>query len=277
MVGEGHRLPVASPRVAAIVPAAGRGERLGGGTPKALRALGGRPMLVRTVESLRRSRLVTQIVVAAPPTLVDAVAQLLGGDVYVIAGGAERVDSVRRALRAVDDDVSVVLVHDAARPLTPPELVDAVAAAVLDGHPAVIPVVPLADTVKEVDADGRVVRTPPRDGLRAVQTPQGFRRDVLSAAYALEDIAVTDDAGLVEALGVPVTTIPGAQEAFKVTRPADLVLAEALLARCDPADDARSAEARSAEPQFAGARSADARSEEPQFAGARSTDARSGG
>jgi 2-C-methyl-D-erythritol 4-phosphate cytidylyltransferase len=235
-MGEGPQPRAVGPRVAAIVPAAGRGERLGGGTPKALRALGGRPMLVRSVEALRRSESVTQIVVAAPPTLVEVVAQLLGRDVRVIAGGAERVDSVRRALSAVDDDVSVVLVHDAARPLTPPALVDSVAAAVIAGHPAVIPVLGLADTVKEVGPDGRVIRTPARDGLRAVQTPQGFRRDVLAAAYALRDVPVTDDAGLVEALGVPVTTVPGAQEAFKVTQPPDLVLAEALLARATGTD-----------------------------------------
>ncbi|CAO5257537.1 2-C-methyl-D-erythritol 4-phosphate cytidylyltransferase [Frankia sp. AgKG'84/4] len=235
-MGEDPQPRAMGARVAAIVPAAGKGERLGGGTPKALRSLGGRPMLVRSVEALRRAESVSQIIVAAPPTLVEVVAQMLGRDVDVIAGGAERVDSVRRALAAVDDDVSVVLVHDAARPLTPPALVDAVAAAVIAGHPAVIPVLALADTVKEVGPDGRVIRTPPRDGLRAVQTPQGFRRDVLAAAYALTDVPVTDDAGLVEALGIPVTTVPGAQEAFKVTQPPDLVLAEALLARAAASD-----------------------------------------
>jgi 2-C-methyl-D-erythritol 4-phosphate cytidylyltransferase len=223
-------LPV-SPRVAAVVPAAGRGERLGGEVPKALRLLAGRPMLVRAVESLRRSESVSQIVVAAPPTLTEAVSMLLGPDVRVVPGGAERGDSVRAALAAVDDDVQVVLVHDAARPLTPPRLVDAVAAAVRDGALAVVPVLPIADTVKEVDEQGRVVRTPDRATLRAVQTPQGFRRDVIEAAYALDDIAMTDDAGLVEALGVTVTTITGDPEAFKVTRPSDLIFAEAVLAR----------------------------------------------
>ncbi|KPM53103.1 2-C-methyl-D-erythritol 4-phosphate cytidylyltransferase [Frankia sp. CcI49] len=226
-------------RVGAVVPAAGRGERLGGGTPKALRPLAGRPMLLRAVETLLSSTLVSQVVVAAPPTLVDVVGQLLGSGVRVVPGGAERVDSVRVALDALDDDIGVVLVHDAARPLTPAKLVDAVATTVLDGHPAVIPVLPVTDTIKEIDADGRVVRTPRRDGLRAVQTPQGFRRDILRAAYANRDLPVTDDAGLVEALGVPVTTIPGAEEAFKVTRPADLVLAEALLAHSLPRDGHR--------------------------------------
>jgi len=230
-------------RVAVVVPAAGRGERLGGGVPKALRPLGGRPMLVHAVQALTAADLVSQIVVAAPPTLVEVVSRLLGPDVRVLPGGSERVDSVRGALRALDDDIRVVLVHDAARPLTPPSLVDAVARAVLGGSPAVIPVLPLADTIKEIDADGRVLRTPPRDRLRAVQTPQGFRREVLEAAYANQDDgqpAVTDDAGLVERLGVPVSTIPGADEAFKVTRPADLVFAEALLARRPLAESGRS-------------------------------------
>jgi 2-C-methyl-D-erythritol 4-phosphate cytidylyltransferase len=199
-------------------------------------------MLVHAVQALAAADLVSQIVVAAPPTLVEVVSRLLGPDVRVLPGGAERVDSVRGALRALDDDIRVVLVHDAARPLTPPALVDAVAAAVLGGQPAVIPVLPVSDTVKEVDAQGRVLNTPSRDGLRAVQTPQGFRREVLEAAYASSDHgpAVTDDAGLVERLGVPVSTIPGAEEAFKVTRPADLVLAEALLARRPLAESGRS-------------------------------------
>lgn len=217
-------------RVAAIVPAAGRGVRLGGGVPKALRSLGGRPLLVHAVEALRSAKHVDEIVVAAPVADVPAVAELLGPAVRVVAGGAERVDSCRAALAAVDADVEVVLVHDAARPLTPSSLIDAVASAVLAGAPAVVPVVAVADTVREVDPSGRVVRTPDRSTLRAVQTPQGFSRAVLARAYALDGVPVTDDAGLVEALGVEVSTVDGAEEAFKVTRPGDLVLAEALLA-----------------------------------------------
>jgi 2-C-methyl-D-erythritol 4-phosphate cytidylyltransferase len=188
-------------------------------------------MLVHTVAALRASELVTQVVVAAPPTLAGAVAMLLGADADVVPGGAERVDSVRAALSALAEDVTVVLVHDAARPLTPPWLVDAVARAVLAGSRAVVPVLPVIDTIKEVDADGNVVRTPSRSGLRAVQTPQGFRREVLEAAYAVPGFGVTDDAGLVEALGVTVTTVPGTQESFKVTGPSDLIIAEAFLAR----------------------------------------------
>jgi 2-C-methyl-D-erythritol 4-phosphate cytidylyltransferase len=188
-------------------------------------------MLVHAVEALRASTMVTQIVVAAPPTLAGAVSMLLGPDVDVVPGGAERVDSVRATLSALHGDVRVVLVHDAARPLAPPSLVDSVAGAVLAGSPAVVPVLPVVDTVKEVDGDGNVVRTLARDGLRAVQTPQGFRREVLEAAYTLRGVGVTDDAGLVEALGVSVATIPGTEEAFKVTRPGDLLFAEAFLVR----------------------------------------------
>jgi 2-C-methyl-D-erythritol 4-phosphate cytidylyltransferase len=139
---------------------------------------------------------------------------------------------VAAALAVLPAEVDVVLVHDAARPLVPPALVDAVVRAVRDGAPAVVPGVPVTDTVKRVDAAGVVIETPPREQLRAVQTPQGFRRDVLLRAHALPRGAAepTDDAGLVETLGEPVLVVPGADEAFKVTRPADLGRAEALLA-----------------------------------------------
>jgi 2-C-methyl-D-erythritol 4-phosphate cytidylyltransferase len=137
----------------------------------------------------------------------------------------------------------VVLVHDAARPLVPREVIDAVIDEVLAGAPAVVPVLPIADTVRRVDDHGVVVETPPREQLRAVQTPQGFPRNVLERAYAPllpgrsadpADPAVmlhTDDAGLVERLGLPVHVVPGAEEAFKVTRPLDLLMADAVLRR----------------------------------------------
>lgn len=225
-------------RVAAVVPAAGRGERLGPGLPKALRELSGVPMLVHAVRALSQARRVSLVVVAAPPDDVAEVQSLLDvhltgpAELLVVPGGRTRQDSVRIALQALPDDVSVVLVHDAARPLVPSELVDAVAAAVCAGSPAVVPCLPLADTVKRADAAGRVVETLRRDELRAIQTPQGFRREVLVRAHAAATAGpVTDDAGMVEALGVPVLLIAGDDEAFKVTRPLDLVLAEAVLAR----------------------------------------------
>nr|WP_063857076.1 MULTISPECIES: 2-C-methyl-D-erythritol 4-phosphate cytidylyltransferase [unclassified Kitasatospora] len=230
---------------AAVVPAAGRGERLGPGAPKALRELGGVPLLVHAVRALARSRAVGLVVVAAPPEGVAEVIALLdshgldGKDIRVVAGGDTRQESVRLGLAAIPAEVGIVLVHDAARPLVPVEVVDAVAAAVRAGAEAVVPAVPLADTVKLVEpqSGGRpepVLDTPDRSTLRAVQTPQGFRRDVLAAAHEralTEPVAVTDDAGLVEQFGGKVVVVPGHEEAFKVTRPLDLVLAEAVLAR----------------------------------------------
>ena len=229
-------------RTAAVVPAAGRGERLGPGTAKALRALGGVPMLVHAVRALARARSVDVVVVAAPPDDLVRVRNLLrdgdlGAEVSVVAGGATRQESVRRALAELAADVDIVLVHDAARPLVPSELVDAVAAAVRDGADAVVPGVAVTDTVKRVaDGDTRavVVETLDRSVLRAIQTPQGFRRAVLEAAHrggVGSPLDVTDDAGLVERDGGTVLVVPGAEEAFKVTRPLDLVLAEAVLAR----------------------------------------------
>lgn len=172
------------------------------------------------------------VVVAVPEASVDATAPTLG--VHVVAGGATREQSVRLALAALPADVDVVLVHDAARPLVPLELVDAVVRAVRSGAPAVVPGLPLTDTVKRVDARSLVLETPPRSSLRAVQTPQGFDRAVLERAYAASATAgdalpATDDAGLVERLGEPVLVIPGDPAAFKVTHPADLALAERML------------------------------------------------
>lgn len=215
--------------VGALVPAAGFGVRLGPGAPKALRELAGEPLLVHAVRGLRAAPSVGPIVVAA--TDVPLVEQLLTPyDVVVVAGGAERQDSVRRALAALDPAAELVLVHDAARCLTPVSVVEAVVACLRGGAEAVVPVLPVADTIKQVDG-ARVVATVDRSMLRAVQTPQGFSRPVLERAHASGLASRTDDAGLVEALGGAVTTVAGSEEAFKVTRPLDLLLAEAVLAR----------------------------------------------
>lgn len=225
-----------SGRTAAIVPAAGRGDRLGPGAPKALRTLGGIPMLVHAVRALTQSRVVDLVVVAAPEASVEAVASMLDVqdfpvDVVVVTGGDTRQDSVARALLALPDDIDIVLVHDAARPLVPEEVITGVVAAVAAGHPAVVPGLPVVDTIKEVDAEALVLRTVDRDPLRAIQTPQGFDRSVIQRAHAEADLGVTDDAGLVESLGIPVLVVAGHEEAFKVTRPFDIVIAEAVLAR----------------------------------------------
>jgi 2-C-methyl-D-erythritol 4-phosphate cytidylyltransferase len=217
--------------VAVLVPAAGAGLRLGPGGPKALRLLAGEPLLVHAIRRVAGAPTVRLIVVAAPAAEAGAVRDLLApiAPVTVVAGGAERQESVARALAEVPAEVGIVLVHDAARALTPPQLIESVAAAVRGGHPAAIPVLPVVDTIKEVDPDERVLGTVDRAVLRSVQTPQGFRRDVLVAAHAGAADPLTDDAGLVEKAGVPVTCVPGSELALKITRPLDLILAEALL------------------------------------------------
>ncbi|MGO4460798.1 2-C-methyl-D-erythritol 4-phosphate cytidylyltransferase [Streptomyces sp. M-16] len=233
-------------RTAAVIPAAGRGVRLGPGAPKALRALGGTPMLIHAVRAMARSRAVSLVVVVAPSDGTAEVRNLLDEhalpertEILVVPGGDTRQESVRAGLDALPADITSVLIHDAARPLVPVDTVDSVVEAVRGGAPAVVPALPLADTVKEVEpgAPGRpepVVATPERARLRAVQTPQGF--DLATLLRAHEAIAVsgegaTDDAGMVERTGVTVVVVPGHEEAFKVTRPLDLVLAEAVLAR----------------------------------------------
>ncbi len=221
--------------VAAIVPAAGSGDRLGGGIPKAFRLLAGTTLLRRSADAVATS--VDLVVVAVPADRRDAdwrnaaVAALEGAacPTRVVAGGASRQASVAAALAVLPPDVDVVLVHDAARPLMPPAVVAAVIAAVRAGAPGVIPALAVTDTLKSVDASGRVLRTVDRTGLVAVQTPQGFRRDVLERAHRADPGVATDDAALVEALGIPVLTVPGDPAGFKITTPYDVVLAEALL------------------------------------------------
>jgi len=221
--------------VAVLVPAAGLGLRLGPGAPKALRLLGGEPLLVHAVRGLAVAPSVGCIVVAAPPDAVDQVHALLDpvAPVVVVPGGQTREQSVAAALARVPDRFEIVLVHDAARALAPSDLVERVAATVRAGARAVIPVLPVVDTIKEVDPDGVVIGTVDRSVLRAVQTPQGFRRSTLVAAHAAstDPTGATDDAGLVEKIGVPVATVPGDEAALKITRPFDLAVAELLLRR----------------------------------------------
>ncbi|MCQ4117595.1 2-C-methyl-D-erythritol 4-phosphate cytidylyltransferase [Rhodococcus tibetensis] len=214
--------------VVALVPAAGQGVRLGEMTPKAFVDLGGKTMLVRAVDGLLQSGAVDRVVVIVPEELVDSTRDTLPGAVVVVPGGSERTDSVRAGL-AVADDAEYVLVHDAARALTPPSLIARVVAELRCGRDAVIPVLPVTDTIKTVDVLGAVTGTPERSELRAVQTPQGFTAPLLRRAYAAADGIATDDAGLVERLGEQVRSIVGEPRAFKITTPLDLVLARALV------------------------------------------------
>jgi 2-C-methyl-D-erythritol 4-phosphate cytidylyltransferase len=214
-----------------VLVAAGSGTRLAADRPKAFVPLAGRTLLEHAVERVLRSGAVGCVVAVVPAGLVEPARELLGPDVLVVAGGPDRSASVGCGLAALPAGVRTVLVHDAARCLVPPELVRRVVGA-LDQHSAVVPGLPLADTVKQVDAAGAVVRTPDRASLRLVQTPQGFARDLLERAHrfaATTDHAATDDAALVELLGEPVHIVPGDPRALKVTTADDLAHAGWLL------------------------------------------------
>jgi 2-C-methyl-D-erythritol 4-phosphate cytidylyltransferase len=223
--------------VAAVVPAAGSGERLAAGIPKAFYQLEGRTLVQRAVEGLLDSGVVDSVVVAVPADLTDEAKLILGGKATVVAGGADRTESVSLALAALagapgSQAPEFVLVHDAARALTPPGLIVRVVNALRAGHAAVVPALPLHDTIKAVDANGLVLGTPERAGLRAVQTPQGFATNLLLRAYQRAGAAdFTDDASLVEHLGGQVQVVDGDPLAFKITTALDLLLAQAIVRR----------------------------------------------
>ena len=240
--------------IAAILTAAGTGSRLGNGRPKALALLVGEPLVVHAARRLCASGLVDQLVVTAPASHHAKVVQALGDaegievPLTVVAGGENRQASVAAGLAALAPEVHIVLVHDAARALASSDLVRRVVAAVLDGHGAVVPGLPVIDTVKQVmtgsagdpgaSSAEQVVTTVDRSMLRAIQTPQGFARELLDRAHragaaraATEDTAATDDAALVEALGEPVWVVPGEDDALKITTARDLAIAELLALR----------------------------------------------
>ncbi len=214
----------------AVVVAAGAGTRLGGGPAKALRLLAGRP-LVRHAVDLMNDCGADAVVVVVPAGQEDAFAAVLPPGTTVIPGGRERQQSVLAGLAALPDTTAAtaVLVHDAARPLVPAAVVRRVLTALADGAAAVIPVVALSDTVRQVSTDASVLLD--RTSLRAVQTPQGFDAEVLLAAHRrFADTPVTDDATLCELAGHAVRLVEGSPESIKVTHPVDLVVAESLLA-----------------------------------------------
>jgi 2-C-methyl-D-erythritol 4-phosphate cytidylyltransferase len=212
-------LPFRAMEAGVILVAAGEGRRFGG--PKAFVALEGRTLLERAAEPFASFR--DRVVVARAEDLARA--RLPGWK--VVAGGPRRRDSVERGLAALDAATEVVLVHDAARPLVPPAVVERVRAAA-GRHGAVVPGIPLTDTIKRVRGE-RVVETLDRSALVAVQTPQGFRVDLLRRALASGGGDFTDDAAIVEGLGEPVVVVPGDPRNLKVTVPEDLPLLGALV------------------------------------------------
>jgi 2-C-methyl-D-erythritol 4-phosphate cytidylyltransferase len=222
----------ASGTVVAVVPAAGSGERLAAGVPKAFYQLEGQTLVERAVDGLLGSGVIDTVVAAVPADLADEAKLILADRATVVAGGANRAESVRLALAALPGDPDFVLVHDAARALTPAALIVRVVEALRAGHGAVVPALPLSDTIKAVDANGVVLGTPERAGLRAVQTPQGFATHLLLRAYQRAGAAdFTDDASLVEHVGGQVRVVEGDPLAFKITTQLDLLLAQAIVGR----------------------------------------------
>lgn len=217
--------------VAAVVPVLERGEQVGSGPANVFRSLCGVPLLAYAIGSLTRASLVDLVVVAAPADYLADVHALLDG--YQLDAECTPTDgSVRQTVADLPSAVDTVLVHDPDRPLAPPELVDAVVHAVRAGADAVLPAVPVADTVKETDATGRVLRTVDRGTLRTAQAPCGFRRAALCKAYASEPEAVDGaELDLVQRVGGSVVTIAGVEEAFRVVSTSDLALAEVVLSR----------------------------------------------
>jgi 2-C-methyl-D-erythritol 4-phosphate cytidylyltransferase len=210
----------------AILVAAGRGERLGLEHPKAFAKLGEDPLLAEPLRRLDESEWVDAIVVVVPagweePAILLAEEVGCGKVNACVAGGAARADSVRAGLAEVPDDAVAVLVHDAARPLVNDEVIGRVLEPLAVGWDGVVPGLPVADTLKRVDGDGRVVETVTRDAVYAVQTPQAFPADVLRRALAAGDTA-SDCAGSVEAVGGRVKVVPGDPRLLKVTTADDL-------------------------------------------------------
>lgn len=223
------------PHVAVVVVAAGSGIRLGAGAPKAFVGLDRHSVLHHALAGVFAAPLAQVIVVAPAGREGDARTEALAvaGDrrdlVSVVTGGASRQHSVAAGLAAVWADVDTVLVHDAARALTPPAVFERVLEALADGAPGALPVLPVVDTLKQIDGD-RVVAPVDRSRLAAAQTPQGFRRDVLETAYRAADREHTDDAALVAAAGHVLRTVAGDPAAFKITTADDLERARMLLA-----------------------------------------------
>lgn len=223
-------------RAAAVIPAAGAGRRMGGRRKQYLE-LQGEPLLLHAIRPFLQHARVDWVVVALPAEEMARPPLFLPDGVTVVAGGAERGDSVRLALEAVPAAADIVLIHDAARPLVTRDLVDRALRAAADGVGAVV-AVPVADTLKRVGEDGVIERTVERRHLWRAQTPQAFPREMIVSAYARareDGVSGTDDAALVERYGGRVVVVEGAGRNIKITTPEDLRLAELLMGESRPA------------------------------------------
>ncbi len=218
-------------RAAAVIPAAGGGTRMGSGKRKQYLLLAGVPVLRRAVQPFLDHAAFEWVIVALPPEEVADPPVPLPATVTIVAGGSTRGASVRAALAAVPPEADAVFIHDAARPLLERSVLDRVVA-VAAGGVSVIAAVPVSDTLKRVDESGAVTATAPREALWSAQTPQAFPRALIVETYAraaTDGVEATDDAALVEHYGGRVVVVEGSARNLKVTRPADLRVAEALL------------------------------------------------
>jgi 2-C-methyl-D-erythritol 4-phosphate cytidylyltransferase len=219
---------LADVRAAAVIVAGGSGTRLRGPVRKQYLRIGGEPVLLRAVRSfLAHPRIHQTVVVLPADDVADPPEWLAGLRVRIVAGGAERADSVLAGLQAVEEDIDRVLIHDGARPFVSTDVIDRV----LDAEGGAIAAVPVTDTIQQVDAGGVIVHTPDRSTLWQAQTPQGFPRAAILDAYRRargEGVAATDDAAIYARYAGSVRVVMGAYENLKVTRPADLPIAEAI-------------------------------------------------
>lgn len=213
-------------KTAAIIAGAGSGHRLGADLPKALVKLLDKTLVEHAVAAL--APVAELIIVTAPAGFEDKFKELLGDQATVITGGVLRSDSIRIALEKIPNNYEFVLVHDAARAIASTDLAKNIVSELVKGEQAVIPALDVIDTIKEVDAGGYVRSTPDRSTLRAVQTPQGFVKSVLAHAHSSAEDA-TDDAALVEAIGIKVKVIAGEERALKITTKSDLTRATQIL------------------------------------------------
>ena len=222
--------------VTAIFPAAGQSRRMCSTTNKNFLLLDGKPILIQTLLKFSKSDKIDKLIVAAAVDEVEIVEEMLGGvaalkPFKVVIGGSERQYSIANALKVIDDDCEIILVHDAARPLVSIKTIDEVVEAVRI-YGGAIAAVPEKNTIKMIDSEGFVTNTPPRSKLVAVQTPQGFSRDILLKAYeqaAQDNFLGTDDSSWVERLGVKVKIVQSDSCNIKVTTPEDIQIAETFI------------------------------------------------
>jgi 2-C-methyl-D-erythritol 4-phosphate cytidylyltransferase/2-C-methyl-D-erythritol 2,4-cyclodiphosphate synthase len=222
---------------AAIITAAGFGTRMKLGHPKQYHLLAGIPILVHTVRAFVENNHINRIVVVVPADWIEQTNtlfthyQINDTNLVIVAGGKRRQDSVQAGLKALDDDTAIVLVHDGARPLVSREIIDRCYLAALQSG-AAIAAVPVKDTLKRADDDGKVTATIDRTSLWQAQTPQAIRKDLLAKAFKYNgDADVTDESSLLENAAIPVTLVAGAESNIKITHPEDLLLAEKIIQR----------------------------------------------